>query len=453
MVVNDSKNNKPIKSSNNQRKKSANDNNNRMLSNTQPRRTTESKKSGTDLNTAKSNTNTFPMTNNVINNKSSSSLNPNTVNNSPITTTTIGGLTPDPAIMQNSNIIINSNNNRQIQNEELSVLTGYYACARYFLFLIYLIILISLILNIFLHFIFYGSNMSIASIFIDVHHRQELISGEYYSLESYLSNNFIGRADHQFVKHPMDSLHCDRNSFLSLLDEFYHQYPLQKSSSPSTTYDNRNESPKPYPKIFNDFNNYARSKTVDNDDVNNDDDMYFSSSSTLNHQPGELVKKRIGTNNNNNDASNKQENRLLIIEVIALILLFIIVLNQVLGLIGVIKKHLILLTFVTIVDSLLFSILMLISNIGIIILLLMASSVGYLFIFQLKIGLRKRIKERLRLKEDIAAEVQDAIVQMRNRMSPCIHVSMEQYEAMTQQMLNRYSSPIVYCPHYNESLC
>ncbi|OTF79468.1 hypothetical protein BLA29_006862, partial [Euroglyphus maynei] len=147
------------------------------------------------------------------------------------------------------------------------------------------------------------------------------------------------------------------------------------------------------------------------------------------------------------------ENRILIIEIIALTLLFVTVLNQVLGLIGVIRKNLILLIFVTIVNFVLFCILAFISNIGLILLLLLATSAGYLFIFQLKIGLRSRIKERLRFKQDLSVEIQDSIIQMRNRMSPCIHVSMEQYEAMTQQMLNRYSSPIVYCPHYNESVC
>lgn len=438
------------------------------------------------------------MTNNVSNNNSNNNNKSNigrTGSTANMATTEINN--NNASSLQPSNVIINTNLQRQqqIQNEELSVLTSYYACARYYLFMVYILVLITLIINTFIHFIFYGSNMSIGSMFLDVHHRQELINGQYYSLDNnnYAPNNYlsastfnIGR-DRNIVQHggPYGTInhrplskhldgneqiyHCDRSSFLSLLDEFYHQYPVPKPQPPTydssdrMNFDGRNQldgddDTKSYPKIFANFDNYARTK--DRQDLNEEDDIFYSSSSRSNDEESlQASRQRLATIsvdkrfNNLNHQRTGNENRMLIIEVIALTLLFVTVLNQVLGLIGVIRKNLTLLIFVTIVNFVLFCILAFISNIGLILLLLLATSAGYLFIFQLKIGLRNRIKERLRFKEDISTEVQDAIMQMRNRMSPCIHVSMEQYEAMTQQMLNRYSSPIVYCPHYNESLC
>ncbi|XP_027198895.2 uncharacterized protein LOC113793121 [Dermatophagoides pteronyssinus] len=426
------------------------------------------------------------MTNNVTNNndnktnKSNVGRTKSTTSNTNMATTGINnnGSSQQPMININP-----QQRQQQLQNEELSVLTSYYACARYYLFMIYLLVLITLIINTFIHFIFYGSNMSIGSMFLDVHHRHELINGNYYSFDNnnYDSENYhsastfnIGKVQHGpygMINHrPSSSKHeqiyyCDRSSFLSLLDEFYHQYPMPKSQPP--TYDSADRMNQPdndddlksYPKIFANFDNYARTK--DRQDLNEEDDIFYSSSSRSNNDDESLKtnRQRSGIISDdkhrykNHHKRTGNENRMLIIEVIALTLLFVTVLNQVLGLIGVIRKNLTILIFVTIVNFVLFCILAFISNIGLILLLLLATSAGYLFIFQLKIGLRRRIKERLRFKEDISAEVQDAIMQMRNRMSPCIHVSMEQYEAMTQQMLNRYSSPIVYCPHYNESLC
>ncbi|KAF7487752.1 hypothetical protein SSS_06985 [Sarcoptes scabiei] len=407
-------------------------------------------------------------------------------------------------------------------------MNGYYACSRYFLFLVYLLLLISIILNTFIHFIFFGSNMSIGSMFIDIHHRHELIVGEYlmnddrlsgfdpsrvhsssYPHSKYNSNNNFNQnlyhPNHPNLHRPSESmLHCDRNSFLLLLDEFYHQYPMPKptqtivdnrirlggQSSDNNIHHTNPSNTKSYPKIFKDFarnnkefgddhreigrtpsNNNNNNNQNDQNDQNDEDNIFFSSSSSSSSSslddhrmlsgdqsfrsssissPSSSSERRFYGQSN---FSQSNENRLLIIEVIALIILFVLVVVQVLGLIGVIRRHLLLLIFVTIINSILFCFLVFISNLMLVSLLLLTITIGYFFIYQLKLGHKRRMKERAQFKEDLSNEIQDAIMQMRNRMSPCIHVSMEQYEAMTQQMLNRYSSPIVYCPHYNESLC
>ncbi|KPM06827.1 hypothetical protein QR98_0053060 [Sarcoptes scabiei] len=333
-------------------------------------------------------------------------------------------------------------------------MNGYYACSRYFLFLVYLLLLISIILNTFIHFIFFGSNMSIGSMFIDIHHRHELIVGEYlmnddrlsgfdpsrvhsssYPHSKYNSNNNFNQnlyhPNHPNLHRPSESmLHCDRNSFLLLLDEFYHQYPMPKPTQ--TIVDNRIR-----------LGGQSSDNNIHHTNPSN------TKSSSISSPSSSSERRFYGQSN----FSQSNENRLLIIEVIALIILFVLVVVQVLGLIGVIRRHLLLLIFVTIINSILFCFLVFISNLMLVSLLLLTITIGYFFIYQLKLGHKRRMKERAQFKEDLSNEIQDAIMQMRNRMSPCIHVSMEQYEAMTQQMLNRYSSPIVYCPHYNESLC
>src|SRR5690606_19350625 len=117
------------------------------------------------------------------------------------------------------------------------------------------------------------------------------------------------------------------------------------------------------------------------------------------------------------------------------VLLFITVVAQVLGLIAVLKKTLALSVVVTVINSLLFTLLIFVSNFGLLLLLLLAVADGFWFAFYLKIGLRKELKVHKRLREEVVNQVRESIVQTCNRMTPCIHVSMEQYEAMTQQML------------------
>lgn len=333
----------------------------------------------------------------------------------------------------------------------------YFACSRYFLFLIYFAILLSFIVNIFLHFIIFGSNMSIAALFLDVHHRYEMVIGDYYSFDLH---NYPGRIlpDQPNYRPPQsttsDYLRCDRNSFLSLLDEFYHQYPkpnldnpgvYESDSSDQMVYGNRVPSNRKssYPKMLDTFKKYANRPESERDSPE-EEQLYFSSSSTHSEDRG----KRVMMDNTWN-RQYRNEQRLLVIEVVGLVLLFLIILNQVIGLIAVMKKHLLLLIFVTSIQTILFATLVFISNFGLLILLLLAILVGFHYIVQLKCGYKRAENAQRKFKDDIVNEVGLAT----NRNSPCVHVSMEQYEQMTQQMLHRYSSPIVYCPHYNESLC
>ncbi|OTF72378.1 hypothetical protein BLA29_005971, partial [Euroglyphus maynei] len=205
------------------------------------------------MSSTSSSTPNIIMTNNVSGgNKNKSNIGRTSSSNVNMATADI--INNESTKSQPSTVNINLNPQRQqqqLQNEELSILTSYYACARYYLFIVHLLILITLIINTFIHFIFYGSNMSIGSMFLDVHHRQELLNGQYYSIDNkndYASENYLsaastfnigrvqngpyGMINHRpsssSTKHPgIDEqiYHCDRSSFLSLLDEFYHQYP------------------------------------------------------------------------------------------------------------------------------------------------------------------------------------------------------------------------------------
>lgn len=364
-----------------------------------------------------------------------------------------------------------------------------FVLSRYLLFIIYLLLLLSLIVNTFLHFLIYGSNMSIGSLFLDVHHRQELITGDYLSLDSSGSNvcwnngyNSVNMRDHnqwQSNNHP-NELHCDRDSFLSLLDEFYHHPSIAKADDSSSSFDtnplngdheqllNRiktnfpGRTNKPYPKIFANFNKeHSRGHRNNENELNSDpndnfdeEQLYYSSSSTSNGSPN----RRIIGDNHSWQRQKRIENRLLIIEIVALILLFILVVTQILGLVAVMKKQAILLILVTITNSLLFCLLLYMSNPIFLSLLLLTILIAFWFILQLKLGTEKIIQSQQYFKQEIVNEIRDLITtstqqNITGRSSPCVHVSMEQYETMTQQMLHRYSSPIVYCPHYNESLC
>lgn len=338
--------------------------------------------------------------------------------------------------------------------------TFHFLCSRYILFVVYLLLLLSLIVNTFLHFLIYGANMSIAALFLDVHHRHELVVGDYNSLDPHSTSAYANRDNwaHSLHRPNSEQMHCDRDSFLSLLDEFYHA-PKSLSDLPSYDTDqsnlgdhpfNRVPQPnrKPYPKIFANFNKeQAQNKPNTNTD---EDQLYYSSSSTSSNSRIDSARRLVESQW---QLQKRNEHRLLIIEIVGLILLFVLVLSQVLGLVAVMRKHQILLIFVTTIDSLLFCLLAYVSTFGLLILLLLCVFAGFLFILQLKLGTKKSTQKQQRLKEDMATEMREVISQTGARMTPCVHVSMEQYEAMTQQMLHRYSSPIVYCPHYNESLC
>ena len=354
--------------------------------------------------------------------------------------------------------------------QHLMPCTFHFVCSRYILFMIYLLLLLTLIVNTFMHFLIFGSNMSIGALFLDVHHRYEFVMGDYDSLDPHATGIHQNRDNWPHIPHRPNSnvLHCDRDSFLSLLDEFYHHpklAPADSSLSPSFDLDqsrnslieelNRSHLPnrsKSYPKIFSTFNNKNKNNNNNNENGNNpeEDQLYYSSSSTS-------TSSQIGSSHRLSDSQwqlKHNEYRLLIIEVAALILLFVLVLIQIIGLIAVMRQHLFLVILVTLVNSLLFSLLVYVSSFGLIILLLFAVLGGFWFVLQLKFGHRKVTQHQQRLKEDIANEMKEVITQTGARLTPCIHVSMEQYEAMTQQMMmHRYSSPIVYCPHYNESLC
>lgn len=361
----------------------------------------------------------------------------------------------------------------------------HFICSRYLLFVVYLLLLLSLIFNTFLHFIIYGSNMSIGALFIDIHHRYELVIGDYYSLDPHITTAININRDHYpwatnnpstsmspNLQHRPDQLHCDRDNFLSLLDEFYHNpkhsldsnYDADPSHLGDQLYGNTrlqpptssSGRPKSYPKIFTSFNRDQQQSAKKSPSNSDEEQLYYSSSSTSSNSrvdDSSPALSRLTPAESQWEAQKRSEHRLLVIEVAALILLFLLVLTQIIGMVAVMRKHPLLLILVTAVDSILFCLLVYVSTFGLLFLLLMAVLSGFWFILQLKFGAKKCIQKVTRLKEDMASEMREVISQSGGRMTPCVHVSMEQYEAMTQQMLHRYSSPVVYCPHYCESLC
>ena len=344
--------------------------------------------------------------------------------------------------------------------DELLPNTFHFICSRYLLFVVYVLLLLSLILNTFLHFLIYGSSMSICALFLDVHHRYELVVGEYYSLNPQATAIYLSRDNwvppNSAHRPNLDMIHCDRDSFLSLLDEFYHhpKSSLDSSFNSESTQNINdqlfNRAPgrsKSYPKIFTNFN---KDKSQKPSASSEEEQLYYSSSSTSTNSHIDSARRMAETQW---QMQKRNEYRVLVIEVTALILLFILVVTQLFGLVAVIRMHHILLIFVTAVNSILFCLLVYVSSFGLLTLLLLAIALGFWFILQLKFGVKKCLQKQHRLKEDMGNEMREIITQTGARMSPCIHVSMEQYEAMTQQMMHRYSSPIVYCPHYNESLC
>lgn len=368
-------------------------------------------------------------------------------------------------------------------NEKLPC-SFHFICSRYLLFVVYLLLLLSLIVNTFLHFIIYGSNMSIGALFIDIHHRYELVIGDYYSLDPHITTAINLNRDHYpwatnnpsssmspNLQHRPDQLRCDRDNFLSLLDEFYHNpkhsldnnYDADPSHLGDQLYGNTrlqpptssSGRPKSYPKIFTNFNRDQQQSGKKSPSGTDEEQLYYSSSSTSNSRVDDFSAAlgRLTPAESQWEAQKRSEHRLLVIEVAALILLFVLVLTQIIGMVAVMRKHAFLLILVTAVDSVLFCLLVYVSTVGLLTLLLLAVLSGFWFILQLKFGAKKCIQKVTRLKEDMASEMREVISQSGGRMTPCVHVSMEQYEAMTQQMLHRYSSPVVYCPHYCESLC
>ena len=367
----------------------------------------------------------------------------------------------------------------------------HFICSRYLLFVVYLLLLLSLIVNTFLHFIIYGSNMSIGALFIDIHHRYELVIGDYYSLDPHITTAInMNRDQYPWTPHNPSSspaspnhrpeqLHCDRDNFLSLLDEFYHNpkhsldnnnnnnnydadssrlgdqlfgNPRLQPPSSSSSFSGRAKS---YPKIFTNFNRDQQQSPKKSPGSTDEEQLYYSSSSTSSNSRVDEASaaSRLTPAESQWQAQKRSEHRLLIIEVAALILLFVLVLTQIIGMVAVMRKHPLLLILVTAVDSVLFCLLVYVSTVGLLTLLLLAVLTGFWFILQLKFGATKSSQKVVRLKEDLAEILREVISQSGGRMTPCVHVSMEQYEAMTQQMLHRYSSPVVYCPHYCESLC